>query len=123
MTSEALPVAPAGKLAGGVNDKPFNAALMAAMVPVKVIVVSPVPSPAVNVRPAIPLSEIVPLLPVSVTCTGLVPASGSLIEIRLLLPALNKRLAPSVIVCVAEGMLLTGGSLTGPTVTATEPVA
>ena len=42
---------------------------MLAIVPVKVIVASAVPSPVVNVRPAMPDSVMVPFVPVSVTCT------------------------------------------------------
>ena len=55
------------EVGGGVNARPFRAALMLAIVPVKVIVASAVPSPAVNVRPVVPLSVIVPLVAVSVT--------------------------------------------------------
>ena len=77
------------KLGVGANDSPSSAALMLAMVPVKVIVASAVPSPVLKARPAVPLSVILPLVPFSVTLTELPPASTSLIEIRLPPPALN----------------------------------
>ncbi|MNJ14516.1 hypothetical protein D3C77_87420 [compost metagenome] len=62
---------------------------MLARLPVKIIVASADPSPVVKLRPAIPESVISPLLATSVTCSALLPASTSLMLIRLPLPALN----------------------------------
>ena len=61
----------------GAKLRPFRAVLMLASVPVKVMVASAVPSPVVKVSPAVPARVSVPLVPVSVTCTGLAPASTS----------------------------------------------
>ena len=55
------------KSAVGEKLKPSRAALMSASVPVKVITASPTPSPVVKLRPVNWLSEIVPLVAVSVT--------------------------------------------------------
>ena len=62
---------------------PFSAALMLAMVPVKVIKASSVPSPEVKVNPLVVLRLSVPSVACKVTCTGSLPASTSEIEIRL----------------------------------------
>ncbi|TDJ70097.1 MAG: hypothetical protein E2O38_12155 [Proteobacteria bacterium] len=65
----------------GSKVNPSSAVLMSLTVPVKTIVASPVPSPVVKLKPATPLRVSVPLVAVSVTSTGLLPASISLIEI------------------------------------------
>ena len=62
---------------------PFRAALMAASVPVKVMLASPVPVPAEKARPAVPARVSVPLVAVSVTCSAPPAASGSETEIAL----------------------------------------
>ena len=69
------------KLSVGAKLRPSKAALMLAIVPVKVIVESDVPSPALKVRPVVPFRVTAPLVAVKVTCTELEPASTSLIEI------------------------------------------
>jgi hypothetical protein len=69
------------KPAVGVKLIPFKAVLMLAMVPVKVIVASAVPSPTVKLRPLVPLRVSVPLVAVSVTWMLFDPASGSATEI------------------------------------------
>src|SRR2546428_45419 len=110
------------KFGVGANDRPSSAVLMLAIVPVKVIVASAVPSPEENVSPLVPGSVITPLVPVSVTCAELDPASTSLIEIRLPLPDEKTRAVSSFVLCAA-GTLLTGASLTALTVMATESVS
>src|ERR1043165_3680765 len=74
---------------------------MALIVPRKVMVVSFVPSPAVNVSPASAASVSLPWLAVSVSCTGFTPASGSLMLIVLELAAEKTRSTSSVAGCVA----------------------
>ena len=53
----------------GLKLRPSSAALIAACVPLKVMVASAVPSPVVNVRPAVPASVSAPLVPERVTRT------------------------------------------------------
>jgi hypothetical protein len=91
--SEAAPM----KVAAGMKLSPFSAALIAATVPVNVIVPSAVPSPALNVSPPMPARVMTPLVAVSTTCTGFVPAS-SVIEIALPLPAENTSAVSSLVV-------------------------
>jgi hypothetical protein len=64
----------------------------------------------------------VPLVALSVTRTGLAPASTSEIEIRLPLPEEKTRAVSSLVAC-GPGTALTGASLTGLTLIATELVA
>ena len=89
---------------------PSSAALIAAAVPVNVIVTSAVPAPTVNVSPAVPASVSVPFVAVSVTWSGLVPASGSLTAMRLPLPVEKTSATSSAEIC-APGTMFTGGSL------------
>ena len=88
---------------------------MFAIVPVKTMVASPVPSPVVKVRPAMPESVSVPLLEVSVTLTAPETASTSPMLIALPLPAENTSVVSSLVLC-AMGTVLTGASLTALTV-------
>ena len=104
------PAVPANE-AVGVNFMPFIAALMFVIVPVKVMEVSAVPSPPRNVRPVSPPSVMVPLAAVNVTCTGLVPASASAMEIALPLAAEKTCEVPWTIVWV-PGTVLTGAVFT-----------
>src|SRR5215210_3812579 len=69
------------KFANGVYDRPFSAPLMLEIEPENVMAASEEPSPALNVRPAVPLSESRPFEADSETCTVLPPASGSETEI------------------------------------------
>ncbi len=98
------------KLADDVNDRPLSAALILAIVPVKVIAASAVPSPTEKVNPPIPARLKVPLVPVRVTCTWFAPASTSVIEIRLPLPLENTSATSSFAPC-APGTVFTGASL------------
>lgn len=84
---------------------------MLVSVPVKVIVESEVPSPTVKASPPVPDNEIAPLVPVNVICNEAVPASTSLIEIRLPLPTEKTRAVSSLVDCVT-GTVLIGASLT-----------
>src|SRR5947209_20528090 len=80
------------------------------MVPVKTMLTSAVPSPLVKDRPEIPLRVRTPLVTERVTLTGLVPASGSEIEIALPLAEEKTRELSSLTVW-APGTVLTGGWL------------
>ena len=62
---------------------PFSAALMLAMLPVKVIKASSTPSPELKVNPLVVLRLSVPSVACKVTCTASLPASTSEIKIRL----------------------------------------
>jgi hypothetical protein len=62
---------------------PFIAALRLVSVPENVIVMSSVPSPALNVRPVVPDNDIVPEVAINVTVSASFPASISLTVIKL----------------------------------------
>ena len=104
--SDALPVNPLV----GAKLMPFSAALMLAMLPVKVIAALPLLPLAKN-KPVVPARVSVPLLAVNVTSTVPGPASTSLIEIRL--PFADEKTSATFlpVLCVA-GTALTGASLT-----------
>ena len=68
--------------AAGVNVSPSKVALMSATVPVTCIMASSVPSPLLNVSPAMPARVSVPLVTESVSWTGAPPASTSPIASR-----------------------------------------
>ena len=89
---------------------PSSAALIAAWVPVNVIVASFAPLPTVKTSPAVPASVSVPLVAVSVTSSGFTPASGSLTAIRLPEPVEKTSATSSAEICAA-GTMFTGGSL------------
>src|SRR6185503_10412380 len=93
------------KFDGDVNVRLLSAVLMFAMVPVKTICASLVPSPVVNDRPAIPPRLNVPFTAVSVTFTSAVPASGS--EIEIWFPPVKTSGTSSFAAC-APGTVLTG---------------
>ena len=95
----------------GVKLIPLSAALILAMVPVKVIVASAVPSPTVKARPLVPLSVNVPFVAVSVTWMALVPASTSETAIRLPPPLENVSGVFCAVLC-EPGTVLTGASST-----------
>ena len=100
---------------------PSSAALIADRVPVKVIVASAVPLPAIKVSPAVPASVSVPFVAVSVTWSGFVPASGSLTPIGAAAGRETSGVS-SAEIC-APGTRFTGGSLaTFATVTVTVAV-
>ena len=84
--------------------------------PVNVITVSPVPPPVVKLRPVNWLSEIVPLVAVSVTSTRFVPTSGSSTRIGLPFPLEKMRAVSSAVAC-GPGTVLTGASFTACSVT------
>src|SRR6185503_21193023 len=84
---------------------------MLARLPVKVISGSSVPSPTVNDRPAVPFKVIVPSVALMVTCKASLPASTSVIEMALPVPAEKTNKALSGMFC-GPGTLLTGASLT-----------
>ena len=107
IVKDAAPLKPAV----GVKVMPLRAVLMLAMVPVKVIVASAVPSPTVKARPAVPESVNVPLVTVSVTWTAFVPASTSATEIWLPLP-LEKTNGVFWLVLCGPGTVFTGASFT-----------
>ena len=86
--------------------------MISAIVPTNVMVGSSVPSPVPKVRPVVLPSVSVPLVAVSVTMTGLLPASTSLTEIALP-PAVEKTRAVSSSVVCAPGTTFTGASFTG----------
>ena len=69
------------KLALGWKVSPSKAVLMAPIVPVKTRVGSFVPVPVVKVSPAVPFRVRVPLVALSLTCTGLLLTSTSPIAI------------------------------------------
>ena len=71
------------KLSLGWKVSPFRAVLMAPIVPVKTRVGSSLPLPVVKLSPAVPFRVRLPLVALSVTCTGLLPAFTSLTAIRL----------------------------------------
>ncbi len=97
-------------------------------VPVKVIVVSEVPSPALKLSPPVPPSVTLPLVAVSVTCSISSPtmtlsaSSGSEVAIWLPFAAEKTRLVSSLVLW-ATGTVLTGASLTALTVIATGSVS
>ena len=99
------------KLAPGENVVPSSAVLIAASVPVKVMVASLAPSPVVKARPAVLPRLSTPLVALSVTVTLPLPASGSAMENALPLALLNTSVPSSFTVCAA-GTVLTGASLT-----------
>ena len=117
-----LILAPPVKLAGGANCSPFRPALTAANVPVKVMVTSAVPSPAVKLSPAVPPRVRIPFVAASVTFTGLLPTSTSLTLIRFPLPLENTRTV-FLAITWAPGTVFTGALLTGVTVMATVSVS
>ena len=95
---------------------------MLAIVPVKVMVASEVPSPTLKVSPVRLASVIVPLVAVRVTCTEAAPASTSLMLIWLPLPLEKTSVVSSLTLC-APGMEFTGASLTALTVMLTVSVS
>ena len=95
---------------------------MLAMVAVKTIVASAVPSPVVNVSPVSCDKVIVPLFAARVTLTAPAAASTSLMLMRFPLPLEKVRLVSSFVLC-APGTLFTGASLTALTVMATVSVS
>ena len=107
------PAAPLNPLVG-LNDRPLRAVLIAAMVPLKVIVGSAVPSPVVKARPVVPPSVTFPLVPARVTRTEAPPASTSDTEMAFELPV-EKTVAVFMFVDWAPGTALTGASLTALT--------
>ena len=102
----ALPMKP------GVATKvaPASAALMSAMVPVKVMVASAVPSPVLKVSPWVPDRFSVPLVAVRVTWTGFVPASRSLTDSAVPMLDENSSMPSWSMVC-APGAMFSGASL------------
>ena len=93
------------KLRVGRKLAPFNAVLMAAWVPEKVMTASAVPSPVVKVRPARLARVVVPLAPVRVTVR--LPPSTSVTLMGLALPAEKTRAVSSAVFWV-PGTVLTG---------------
>ena len=89
--------------------------LIALAVPVKVIVVSALPSPLEKLRPAVLANVSVPLVTDRVTRSGLAPASTSLTLRALPLALENTRVVSSLTDCAA-GTVCTGASLTAVTV-------
>ena len=83
--------------------------------PVNVIAASAVPSPEEKASPPVPESVITPFVPLSVTWSGALPASTSVIEIWLPRPAL-KTTGVSSSVVEPPGRVLTGASLIAPIV-------
>jgi hypothetical protein len=79
---------------------------MLAAVPRTVIVLSAVPSPAMNVRPDVPASVSVPLVTLIVISLTAAPALASLIEMALPFAVENTRFVSSLVACAA-GTLLT----------------
>jgi hypothetical protein len=94
----------------GVNVALISAPLMLDAVPLNVIAVSPVGSPAVTLMPEVAPSATVPFVAVSVTVSEL--ASGSLTLIALEVPGENSSTPFCATPCVA-GRVLTGASFTG----------
>ena len=90
--------------------------MISACVPLKVIVPSDAPSPAVKVRPVTSLKVNKPFVELRVTVT--VVLSTSLMLIALPLPIEKTRLVSSL-VDWAEGTVLTGASFTALMVTLT----
>ena len=80
------------------------------------------PSPTLNVRPAVPARVTTPFVPVRVTSRSLPPASTSDTEIRFPLPVENTRAVFSF-VAWAPGTLFTGASLVAATVSVVVPVS
>ena len=107
------------KLVVGMKFIPASRRLMFAIVPVKVIVASVVPSPTENVRPVRTGRVIVPFVAVSWTWTVAPPASTSLIEMRLPLPLENVSGHVPRSVVRPTGRLLIGASLMAVTVMVT----
>ena len=101
---------------------PSSAALMLAAVPVKVIVLSAVPSPTVKLRPTSCASVKVPSLTARVICRSAPPTSRSLTEIRLPFRVEKTSEASSFMLC-ADGTVLSGASLTALTVMPTVSVS
>ena len=90
---------------------PSSAALIAASVPVKVMAASSAPSPPEKVNPAVLASVSVPWLAVSVTATGLEPASESPTEIALPFVLESTSAVPCTVVC-GPGTKLIGALFT-----------
>ena len=106
----------------GEKNIPASAALTFASVPVKVIVASADPSPAVKERPVSCESVSVPLVALSVIWSEPKAASTSLMLMRFPFPLENVRFVSSLTLCAA-GTLFTGASLTALTVMLTVSVS
>jgi hypothetical protein len=83
------------------------AALMFAMVPVKVIVGLLAPLPVTKVRPVVWARVNLPFVTLNVTCSALPPASTSLTKIGLPLVEENTNGESSLVLC-ATGTVFTG---------------
>src|SRR4029079_19146106 len=87
---------------------------MSAIVPLKVMLASAVPSPAEKVRPVVELNVTVPSGAVRVSCTGAAAASMSDMAIGLP-PAVENTIGLSVVPVCAGGTVMVGASLAAVT--------
>ena len=97
---------------------PSSAALIAASVPLKLMLVSLLPVPTLKLSPATLASVTVPLAAVTVSCTRLAPASTSATVMALPVPEENSNAVSSAVACAA-GTDSSGASLIALTVIAT----
>jgi hypothetical protein len=93
---------------------PSSAALMSPALPLNTIVVSPLPSPLLKLRPAMVASVSVPSLALSVNCSGDAAVSMSATLIARPLALDSTSVVFSGVTC-RPGSWLTGASLTAPT--------